>query len=88
MARASFSFLVQATLAPHLSSLRPFVSNSELVLRGADWRMSRLLEIDGEFRATVVARRLGGPPGAQHALRFTLSAFEGDVVGGYTVVVS
>ncbi|HTZ12168.1 MAG TPA: hypothetical protein VMC78_00840 [Mycobacterium sp.] len=50
--------------------------------------MSRLLEIDGEFRATVVARRLGGPPGAQHALRFTLSAFEGDVVGGYTIVAS
>jgi len=51
-------------------------------------RMSRVLEIDGEFRAALVARRLGGPPGAQHALRFTLSAFEGDVVGGYTVVVS
>lgn len=51
-------------------------------------QMSRQLEIDGEFRAGLVARRLGGPPGAQHALRFTLSAFDGESVGGYTIVVA
>ena len=35
MARAASSFLDQATLAPHLSALRPFVNGSELVSRGA-----------------------------------------------------
>ena len=37
--------------------------------------------------ASSLAARLGGPAGAWHALRFTLTDREGALVGGFTVVV-
>jgi len=47
---------------------------------------THLLDVD-TLDAGAVARRLGGE-GLQHALRFTLNDPEGQLVGGYTVVVS
>jgi len=49
--------------------------------------LARLLD-DDSFTAGQMAARLGGPDGAQHPLRFTLTDPEGVLVGGYTIVVS
>ncbi len=49
--------------------------------------MARVLDL-GDLNARGVAERLGGAPGAHHALRFALLDREGGLVGGYTVVVS
>jgi len=49
--------------------------------------MARVLDL-GDLSAGGVAARLGGRKGAQHALRFTLLDPEGELVGGYTVVLS
>jgi hypothetical protein len=49
--------------------------------------LANLLDV-GELRAGDIARRFGGPDGAQHAVRFSLTQREGELVGGYTVVFS
>lgn len=46
-----------------------------------------LFDID-ELTAGELAQQFGGPRGAQHALRFTLTDGDGGLVGGYTIVVS
>jgi hypothetical protein len=48
--------------------------------------VARMLDV-GELTAGAVAQRLGGPAGAQHALRFALLDRDSRLVGGYTVVV-
>jgi hypothetical protein len=50
-------------------------------------RLGHLRDIDEVpgCGAGSTARR---PTGSQHALRFMLSAFDGDVVGGYTIIVA
>jgi len=48
--------------------------------------IARLLDIKG-LRASDMARALGGPDGAQHLLRFTLTSPEGTLIGGYSIVV-
>ena len=48
--------------------------------------ISRMLEIKG-LRARDLAGALGGPVGAQHLLRFTLTSPEGALIGGYSIVV-
>jgi hypothetical protein len=47
----------------------------------------RMLDLR-ETGAHALASVLGGPEGAQHLLRFTLTTAEGDLVGGYSIVVS
>ncbi len=49
--------------------------------------MARALDL-GDVTARGVATRLGGAPGALHALRFALLDPDGGLVGGYTVVLS
>lgn len=41
----------------------------------------------GEYTAADLSRAFGGPRGALHPLRFTLTDPEGHLVGGYTIVV-
>ena len=48
--------------------------------------ISRMLEIKG-LRARDLAGALGGPVGAQHLLRFTMTSPEGALIGGYSIVV-
>jgi len=48
--------------------------------------IARMLDIKG-LRAGDVARALGGPYGAQHLLRLTLTSPEGKLIGGYSIVV-
>ena len=48
--------------------------------------IARMLDIKG-LRARDVARALGGPAGAQHLLRLTLTSPEGKLIGGYSIVV-
>ena len=48
--------------------------------------LSRLLDIKG-LRARDMARALGGPVGTKHLLRFTLTSPEGELIGGYSIVV-
>lgn len=50
--------------------------------------IGQLLDIGDDLPAGAMANRFGGPQGAQHALRFTLTDAEGGLVGGYTIVVS
>jgi len=47
--------------------------------------IARMLDIKG-LRARDVARALGGPAGAQHLLRLTLTSPEGKLIGGYSIV--
>ena len=48
--------------------------------------IARMLDIKG-LRARDIARALGGPVGAKHLLRFTLTSREGELIGGYSIVV-
>jgi len=48
---------------------------------------AQLLET-GEFDAEEMAQGLGGPEGAQHLLRLTLTSPKGELIGGYSIVVS
>ncbi len=48
--------------------------------------MATVLDL-GDLSARGMAERLGGAAGALHALRFSLLDPQGDLVGGYTVVV-
>ena len=48
--------------------------------------VARMLDLKG-LRARDVARALGGPAGAQHLLRLTLTSPEGKLIGGYSIVV-
>ncbi|WP_024285207.1 hypothetical protein [Cellulomonas sp. KRMCY2] len=41
-----------------------------------------------ELPGSEMARALGGPDGAQHLLRLTLTSPEGELVGGYSIVVA
>jgi hypothetical protein len=49
--------------------------------------VAALVDGSAEMEAGDLAKRLGGPAGALHPLRFTLTDPAGDLVGGYTVVV-
>jgi hypothetical protein len=49
--------------------------------------MARTLDVDG-FEARGLAAALGGPEGSQHLLRLTLTSPKGELVGGYSIVVS
>lgn len=40
----------------------------------------------GDLRARSLAESLGGPPNAQHLLRFTLTEPNGQLIGGYSIV--
>ena len=48
--------------------------------------IARMLDIKG-LRAGEVAKALGGPYGAQHLLRLTLTSPEGKLIGGYSLVL-
>jgi hypothetical protein len=48
--------------------------------------LMRLLDLPG-LDAAGMAKALGGSPRAQHLLRLTLSTPEGELVGGYSIVV-
>lgn len=41
-----------------------------------------------DFRAGRLAETLGGPEDALHLLRLTLSASEGELIGGYSILVN
>jgi len=49
--------------------------------------IGRMLDV-GDLRAGRLAEALGGPEDALHLLRLTLSAPEGELVGGYSIVVN
>jgi hypothetical protein len=55
--------------------------------KGLPGAVAQLVDGNGEMEAAELAKRLGGPAGALHALRFTLTDPAGGLVGGYTVVV-
>ncbi|MFB7470023.1 hypothetical protein [Kitasatospora sp. NPDC056184] len=40
-----------------------------------------------DLRTATLAKRFGGPEDAQHLLRFTLTSPQGELVGGYSIVV-
>jgi len=49
--------------------------------------IGRMLDV-GDLRAGRLAEALGGPEDALHLLRLTLSRPEGELVGGYSIVVN
>jgi len=49
--------------------------------------IGRMLDV-GDLRAGRLAEALGGPEDALHLLRLTLSAPEGELVGGYSILVN
>jgi hypothetical protein len=48
--------------------------------------IAQLLDAD-DFDAASMARGLGGPEGAQHLLRLTVTSPEAELIGGYSLVV-
>lgn len=49
--------------------------------------LAKQFDVSVDVGAGALAQRLGGPEGALHPLRFTLTNREGELIGGYTVVV-
>ncbi len=64
------------------------IVSDEPLGEGFGRRLGRLLRIDNDFSAALIARRLGGRPGSQHTLQFSLAGQDGSIVGGYTLVVA